>query len=297
MKKVLLSIFVALLTSAASTAEASSVYGFSGSFSDNYVKINLRSRFSSWMGMQNGKRVAGSSKNLYFQAQILDENVSAVKVIYKGKTLNLPDKSEVHITPTSHEVKFPLTLMYTLKSNGKTVLITKKFIVRSDKVRGGSLGRYYLLLQGKASDSMVRLHASRAKWLDKREKSNNSYSYTETHASIFGFGQDKIVKVKYGQVVSSVTQKFKFKNRKKTITQTITQDLENSSSNNKPKTLDQLYEEAENVLLRKISKSLKLIFSFDKSGLLLKACHVDTRVMDDAPCTGVYISSIQLTGP
>lgn len=297
MKKVLLSIIVVFIVSVATNAEASSVYGFSGGFSDNYVKINLRSRFSSWLGMQNGKRVSGSSKNLYFQAKVIDENASGVNVIYKGKTINLPDNKEIHINPTSHEAKFTLTLKYSLKSNGKTTAITKRFIVRSDKVRGGSLGRYYLLLQGNASDSMVRLHASRGKWLEKREKLNNSYSYTDSHASIFGFGQETIVKVKYGEVVSSVTKKFKFKNRKKIITETITKDWENSSSKDKPKTLDQLYDEAETVLLRKTSKSLKLIFSFDKSGLLLKACILDTRVMDDAPCTGVDITSIQMTGP
>jgi hypothetical protein len=64
-----------------------------------------------------------------------------------------------------------------------------------------------------------------------------------------------------------------------------------------PKTLDELYVEAQGILNKQLEPHEKLYVRFDKQGLLLSFFYVDTRIADDAPQTGVVISSIELQKP
>ena len=64
-----------------------------------------------------------------------------------------------------------------------------------------------------------------------------------------------------------------------------------------PKTLDQLYQEAREVLKTKLPPHLRLYVRYDKQGLLQSCFYVDTRIADDAPRRGVAISSIALGRP
>ena len=63
------------------------------------------------------------------------------------------------------------------------------------------------------------------------------------------------------------------------------------------KTLDELYLDAQKVVEKQLSPEQRLYVTFDKQGLLQSCFYVDTRIMDDAPKTGVSIGSIQLQLP
>jgi len=64
-----------------------------------------------------------------------------------------------------------------------------------------------------------------------------------------------------------------------------------------PKTLDELYDEAKAILDTELAPHHRLYVRFDDRGLLLSCFYVDTRIMDDAPRTGVAINSIHIGAP
>jgi len=60
------------------------------------------------------------------------------------------------------------------------------------------------------------------------------------------------------------------------------------------KTIDELYAEAEKVIEHELQPHEKRYVRFDGQGLLKSCFYIDTRIMDDAPRTGVIISQIKL---
>jgi hypothetical protein len=63
------------------------------------------------------------------------------------------------------------------------------------------------------------------------------------------------------------------------------------------KTLDDLYQEAQQLLETKLTPEQRLYVRFDKQGLLESCFYVDTRIAGDAPRKGVAIGNIQLELP
>ncbi len=71
-------------------------------------------------------------------------------------------------------------------------------------------------------------------------------------------------------------------------------DLGSHKKGSPPKTLDQLYEEAQGILNTKLEPHHRLYVRFDDRGLLKSCFYVDTRIADDAPQTGVMIASVNI---
>jgi len=61
-----------------------------------------------------------------------------------------------------------------------------------------------------------------------------------------------------------------------------------------PKTIDQLYAEAKTIAEKKLERHMKRYISFHKNGVLKSCFYIDTRIADDAPTTGVRISTIRI---
>jgi hypothetical protein len=154
-----------------------------------------------------------------------------------------------------------------------------------------------------ASESLAK---SLQTWQELRLKCGGNYSYTVAFASWVGFGHSTEIVVRNNKVVERKYSEF---NRnapppppepETTPGEKWTEKGEHLGSHNEgapPKTLDDLYKEAQKVLETKLSPTQRLYVSFDKQGLLESCFYVDTRIADDAPRKGVAIGNIKLEFP
>lgn len=160
-----------------------------------------------------------------------------------------------------------------------------------------------------ADSRLAAFTKSQATWQRLRAQCGGDYSYKIRWSSWVGFGheteivcrQNKVVERKYrewkggpGVVASPGAPQPKPQG----LSWTETGDQIGSHKKGAPaKTLDQLYQEARRVLATKLAAHQRLYVRYDKQGLLQSCFWVDTRIADDAPRTGVMISSLTLGKP
>ena len=152
------------------------------------------------------------------------------------------------------------------------------------------------------------LPESAKKWAKAKEECGGNYSYTVEWQSAFGFGHTTTVVVRDNKVVERKYEEFnrsaplaigpdgKPVKPKGTSWVEKGKDLGSHKKGAPPKTLDELYAEAEKILAKPLPAHKRLYLRFDANGLLKLCFYVDTRIADDAPQTGVRISNIKLEG-
>ena len=168
-----------------------------------------------------------------------------------------------------------------------------------------AVGQEKVAVEG-AVPSGESLGKSLQTWQALKVKCGGNYSYTVAFASWVGFGHSTEIVIRNNKVVERKYVEF---NRNapppppepgKTPGEKWTEKGEQLGSHNEgapPKTLDDLYKDAQKVLETKLSPEQRLYVRFDKQGLLESCFYVDTRIADDAPRKGVAIGNIRLELP
>ncbi|MFP6619861.1 MAG: hypothetical protein VB877_10980 [Pirellulaceae bacterium] len=147
-----------------------------------------------------------------------------------------------------------------------------------------------------ADSQQARLDKSLQAWQLAKKKCAGNYSYKVRWQSFVGFGHETIVVVKGNKVVERRYREFSARPVKKVLPMWVEKGKEVGSHKKgaAAKTLDQLYQEADVVVKRKLPSHERRSLRVNEQGLLLACYCRDTRIADDAPLKGVSISSIEL---
>ena len=155
--------------------------------------------------------------------------------------------------------------------------------------------------QGKWGGQKKQFEKSFQLWLELRDQNQGNYSYTRKSGNSTGFSHTTTITVTNHRVTE---RKFESigpshpdgrpldKNR-----WTERGEFIGTSSNKQahpPVTLDQLYAEAKERLAKPIPPFHQGILRLNEQGLLLSCFVRDTRIADDAPATGVNLTSIAI---
>jgi hypothetical protein len=139
------------------------------------------------------------------------------------------------------------------------------------------------------------------RWLDLKDHHQGNYSYIKKWSGWTGFGHTTTIIVSKNRVIE---RKFESIGAPHPDGRPVDKnrwaergDFIGSSSSKQAhpaKTLDQLYAEARELLAKPIPPFHKGVLRFNGQGLLVSCFVQDTRIADDAPVTGVNITSINL---
>jgi hypothetical protein len=161
----------------------------------------------------------------------------------------------------------------------------------------------FALTTAQAADEQGKLQSSQKTWQRLKQKCGGNYSYKIRFSSFAGFGHESEIIVRNNKVVERRYRAFSNRpvlvqpGQKQPQGETWAEkgkDLGTHKKGAPPKTLDELYVQAGEVVKRKLPQHERRYVRFDKQGLLLSCFTVDTRIADDAPRKGVTISSITL---
>ncbi len=154
-----------------------------------------------------------------------------------------------------------------------------------------------------SASKQAELKQSLQTWKNLKAKCGGNYSYKIAWSSWVGFGRETEIVVRDNQVTERRYREWSGRpvpvepgKEPKPEGETWTEQGKQLGSHKKGaplKTLDQLYAEASKILETKLEPHHRLYLRFDDRGLLLSCFYVDTRIADDAPQTGVVISSIK----
>lgn len=158
-----------------------------------------------------------------------------------------------------------------------------------------------------SSTKADELTESLKKWKKVKKECGGAYSYSIRFSSFAGFGHQTEIIVRKNKVTERRYQAFSGRpvappkpgTPAAPAAEQWVEKGKQIGSHKKgapAKTLDDLYAEAAKVVKRKLPASEKRYVRFDKQGLLLSCFTVDTRIADDAPRKGVYISSLKIGG-
>ena len=136
-------------------------------------------------------------------------------------------------------------------------------------------------------------------WKKEKARCQGNYSYRVNWSSWTGFGNETIIVVRNNRVVERQFKSFSPPKQSSITTNTKNWkekgDLIGSNQEGyPPKTMDQLYSEAANLINRPIPPSHLPTLRLNQGGILLSCFIQDTRIADDAPIQGVNITSISL---
>ena len=168
-----------------------------------------------------------------------------------------------------------------------------------------------LMVAGTAAavdDNMAELQASLDKWDNLKQKCGGNYRYFVRTSSFTGAGTETEIVIRNNKVAG---RRYKVTGPPVLIAPTPNgeppkpeaptykwtergEEVGNNKDGAPAKTLDELYAQAKEVLVRELPEHEKLYVRFDKQGLLSSCFTVDTRIADDAPTNGVIISEIRL---
>jgi len=147
-----------------------------------------------------------------------------------------------------------------------------------------------------AESQQARLDKSLQAWQLARKKCGGNYSYKVRWQSFAGFGHETIVVVKGNKVVERRYHEFSARPVKKALPKWVEKgkDVGSHEKGAATRTLDQLYQEADAVVKRKLPPHERRSLRVNEQGLLLACYCRDTRIADDVPLKGVSITSIEL---
>jgi len=158
----------------------------------------------------------------------------------------------------------------------------------------------------KPESQQAQLEKSRQAWLTLRDKHKGDYSYKVRWSSWVGFGHETVIVVRGSKVAERRYREWTGGPQEPVAPGAPAPKPEGTSWTEKgdevgkqkkgapPKTLDELYEESDKILQKKLAPHERLYLKFDKKGLLNSCFYVNTMIADDAPMTGVSISDIKL---
>lgn len=149
-------------------------------------------------------------------------------------------------------------------------------------------------------DGKEKLQKSLLTWQKEKAGCAGDYSYQKKWVSWTGFGHETTIVIRNNQVTGRYFKSFS--NQPKPQNQSNLQngwkENENQLGQHKeghpPKTLDQLYAEAQDLIDQPLLSFHRSILRFNSQGLLLSCFTQDSRIADDVPTVGVNISSISL---
>jgi hypothetical protein len=153
----------------------------------------------------------------------------------------------------------------------------------------------------------AQLAKSLETWQTLKAQCQGNYSYKIRWSSWVGFGHETEIVVRANKVAERKYREWSGpaaapqpgkppKPQGESWTEKGT-DVGSHKKGAPPKTVDELYQQAAQVLQSKLEPHHRLYVRFDKRGLLTSCFYVDTRIADDAPRSGVVIDSIQLEMP
>ena len=125
---------------------ASSLVSFHGEFKDSNVTLKINARYSSWMTRRKGKRVAGSSRSLYFKWLSDNPTVKNGRILFKNNRYNLKKvalrshRNSLSIRLKRPEQNYFIQLKYDL--GNKT--ITRKLIAQQGKWNSGRPCKFFI---------------------------------------------------------------------------------------------------------------------------------------------------------
>lgn len=157
-------------------------------------------------------------------------------------------------------------------------------------------------IESDSADSAKALQESADKWERVRDRANGDYSYKVVVSSFSGFRTVTEIVVRDNQITER-----RYRELNRDIPQTDSpqeepeykwvekgEKLGTHPEGGSAKTLDQLYQQAAEIVKRERPEHEKLYLRFDKQGLLQSCFTVDTRIADDAPINGVRITELQM---
>jgi hypothetical protein len=155
-----------------------------------------------------------------------------------------------------------------------------------------------------ADSPRAKMAKSLKAWEGLKAQCKGNYSYTVRWSSWVGFGHETTISVRNNKVAERKYREWSGRPqvvrpgappKPEGVSWTETGDELGSHKKGAPlKTLDELYAEAQKILDTELEPHQRLYVRFNDQGLLLSCFYVDTRIADDAPQTGVSISSISL---
>jgi hypothetical protein len=154
-----------------------------------------------------------------------------------------------------------------------------------------------------APDNKTKFSVGLKVWEKAKTKCEGNYSYKIRWSSFAGFGHETEMVVKKNKVVERRYRSFtnrplipgeKGPDPKKGSWTETGKDLGSHKQGAPVKTLDELYAAAGKLFEKPKTPHEREYLSFNKQGLVVSCFRVDTRIADDAPRTGIAISSITL---
>ncbi|MBN2725369.1 MAG: hypothetical protein JXR95_14995 [Deltaproteobacteria bacterium] len=307
--RVISSLIFSLILVVGNAVSASSMRMHTGKYSEKDFRMEFKMRFASWMYQKNGKRVAGSSRRIILRFFPKISTMLDPGIIFNGKSHYLKKLADgstdvsLSIAVESYQKEYKLTLQYIIPASifGRSLMISNTFTLTPVLVKGG--GREHKLKI--SNDRKVRtgfqvLKDSEKKWKNLNRSMKGNYSYTLSFGSFSGFGSTTVVTVRNNKIFSRNFRRWKLVNKGgKMVDQTTASWIENKNELGKKGkgfkayTMNNFYEQARKVLQKKLEKYQRIVFSFNSQGVLLRCCTVDTRIVDDVPCVGVNLSSVQ----
>ena len=145
-----------------------------------------------------------------------------------------------------------------------------------------------------------QLDKSLETWTELKAKCGGNYSYKVRWQNRVGFGHETAIIVRTNQVVERKYSTWKPANGNPTAKSEADswsetgKELGSHKKGAPVKTLDELYQEAKDLLKKKFKPYMKPEAHFDKAGLLQGCYFVNTNYAEDPPRFGVIIESIEL---
>jgi len=179
------------------------------------------------------------------------------------------------------------------------VCVLKKFVLPVVVAVG------YLTCDSLLASDQSQLRESQQKWAEAVAQAGGNYSYKVSFSSFAGFGHVTEIIVRSSRVVERRFQEFGGHAPMPTQRGSGQQykwvekgaAIGTHKEGAAPRTIEQLYREAGEVLSQQLQEYERRYLQFDERGFVRSCFLVDTRIADDAPKKGVEIMELTLEQP
>ena len=142
-----------------------------------------------------------------------------------------------------------------------------------------------------------QLAQSREAWVEVKQQCGGNYEYVVRFESWTGFGHETTVIVRGNEVSERRFRSWPGRNQRAEGGAWVEDrgTIGTHDEGAKPKTLDELYDEAAAALAAEgPAEGREYVFRGDDDGLMLACYWIDTRIADDAPRHGVLLSRLNV---